>query len=67
METNKIINDIELMEAHANEILKIAARLREKLQPVSTGRSKKNKISDQAIASVLAKRNKHRMKNTGMK
>lgn len=62
MNTTEIINDLNLLEAHANRSLEIAARLRKKLRPVSTGLSKNKGLNPEQQAKLLGKRRSHKIK-----
>lgn len=62
-ERDMIIRELCMLEAHLKNANTLAARLREKLQPVSTGRSKKLKgLSDTQKTNLIASRSKRLMR-----
>lgn len=60
-ELQMIDRELAVMQSFAERFASNVARLREKLQPVSTGRSKK-KITDKQAADILTKRRQHLLK-----
>lgn len=63
MDIPKIINELYLAEAQASEFQKTCQRIREALQPMSMGRSKKGNQFADLEARFLAKREKTRRKS----
>lgn len=63
--SNDIINELLTIESFATGLAQRAARLRKKLQPVSTGRSKKNEegLSADQKVKLISKREKVLLKS----
>lgn len=56
------IEEINLLRAHANEALKIADRLQQRISKagVSTPAKRKRGLTDDQVATLLARKNKRR-------
>lgn len=66
-EKDILVHELCMLEAHLKNANNLAARLREKLQPVSTGRSKKNKGLSADQKSELFKSRTNRLLRTAKK
>jgi len=68
IDTTGFMNEINLLKSHANEALKIAERLSQRIQlaGVSTPATRRKKIglSDDQVATLLARKNKKRLHYT---
>lgn len=56
MDNEALIQELETIKTFGKGLADRADRLIHKLQPVSTGRSKKNHLSNEAGAKIIAKR-----------
>ncbi|RFM30065.1 hypothetical protein DXN05_03575 [Deminuibacter soli] len=58
IEDTEVIKELQALHSWAVGTAEIAARLIKRLQPVSTGRSKKKVLSDAEIARLLERKNR---------
>jgi hypothetical protein len=59
MDNQAVIKELQTIQSFATGLADKAGKLILELQPVSTGRSKKNYLSPDQSANILARRKKH--------